>query len=97
MPSTPLPRWAHTNILLYSQDLKQQKFVIEAEPSELVCIPNLALSTSFPTFGHLVMDPCPEKNMLTIEGIDLRCEGKNCKGKGMGGCAPKADLFRFVC
>jgi hypothetical protein len=47
MPSTPLPRWAHTDTLLHSQDLKQQKFVIEAEPSELVCIPNLALSTSF--------------------------------------------------
>jgi hypothetical protein len=42
------------------KDLKQQKFVIEAEPSELIS--------------------------------DVK--EKNCTGKRMGGCSPKADLFR---
>jgi hypothetical protein len=77
--------------------LKQQKFVIEAEPSELVRISILTFPTSLfrlATLGHAT--PYSKNILLTVEGTDLRCEGKDCKREGMGGCPTKADLFRFV-
>jgi hypothetical protein len=79
------------------QDLKQQKFVIEAEPSELVRVSVLAFSTSFSKIGHPChVIPYSKCILLIVEVIDLRCEGEDREGKGMGGCPAKADLFRFV-
>jgi len=60
--STPLSRRAHANKSSHFQDLKQQKFVIEAEPSELVRIPHLDLSTSFSNIGHPGNGPMSEEH-----------------------------------
>jgi hypothetical protein len=31
-----------------------------------------------------------------IFGVDLRCEGEDLKGEGMGGLATEVDLFRYA-
>jgi hypothetical protein len=62
IPLTRPPGCAHADWCSHFQDLKQQKFVIEAEPSELVCISIFTSSTSFFDLATHICDPMSEEH-----------------------------------
>jgi hypothetical protein len=64
------------------QDLKQQKFTIDAEPSETV---RLRVNSQF---RKPIIDTCA--------GVDSPSEGEDCRRERMGGFSAEANLFRFA-
>lgn len=68
-----------------NQDLKQQKFVIEAEPSETVGFNPTSLQSGIDTDASILMHL----------SLDWRGEREDIQGERMGGWPTETHIFRY--